>query len=142
MEDENRAIEEELQWFTTKRNEAVERSNWEKVESLLTQYIAMEARVKEETRIINEVEKKLASTSFRGTKLKNKIEMSNTVNNKGGGGGVSSLSFLSGTPHQEQSSPTYLPANNGSTEMTKLEQLPPEQFDWKEYMTKRKLETV
>lgn len=131
LEDENQAIDEELSWYTTRRNETIERSNWEKVEALLGQFMGMEARVKEEARIISEVEKKLASTSIIATKLKNKIEIGSSRN--GGNSMVASL-----------------PANNniifGATAAaggtSKLEQLPPEQFDWKEYMTKRKLETV
>ncbi|CAL8091162.1 unnamed protein product [Orchesella dallaii] len=107
LEDENKAIEEELHWYTTKRNEVIERSNWEKVEILLHQYLSMEAEVKEQTRIISEVERKLASTSFRATKLENKIEMT-----------------------MQQS------------EMSKLEQLAPAAFDSKEFLTKKKLETV
>lgn len=90
----------------------------------------MERQVKEETRIISEVEKKLASTSFRGTKLKNKIEMA-----------ASSGMMVQEQQQQQQSFPLQTFSNNNA-EMSKLEQLPPEQFDSKEYMTKRKLETV
>lgn len=121
MEDENQAIEEELHWYTTKRNEVIERSNWEKVETLLRQYLSMEKQVKEETRVISEVEKKLAAASCHGAKLKNKIEM---------GASVASSS----------AAPGFI--RNPGSESSKLEKLPPDQFDSKEFMTKRKLETV
>lgn len=149
MEDENRAIEEELQWYTTRRNEAIERSNWEKVETLLTQYMSMEARVKDETRIIREVEKKLASTTFRATKFKNKIEIAGVLVPAAAAEMEVSMASQQQQQQQQKQSlplPSYPLANNNnnslSGEMSKLEKLPPEQFDWKEYMTKRKLETV